>query len=154
MTKKDPPSPLDMISELLVTALGRIKAEGANVDASVDKASADMTALIRTIEEKAKDPAVRAQATAEVQKMIDLITSFGRALGSAIAHKDAPMGQAVRDANSQQVADGMRKLLEFLKNPSAENAAATKADMADLKKTLEADVAAAPPTDSDDKKVN
>ena len=154
MTKKDPPSPLDMISELLVTALGRIKVEGANIDASVDKASEDMKALIRTIEEKAKDPAVRAQATAEVQKMIDLITSFGRALGSAIANKDAPMGKAVRDANSQQVAEGMRRLLEFLKNPSAENAAATKADMADLKKTLEADVAAAAPADSDDKKVN
>lgn len=154
MTKKDPPSPLDMISELLVTALGRIKAEGANIDASVDKARVDMQQLLATIQEKAKDPAIRAQATQEVQKLIEMITTFGRALGTAIAEKDAPMGKAVRDANSQQVAEGMRRLLEFLKNPTQENAAATKADVADLKKTLEADVAATKPGDGDDKKVN
>src|SRR5438445_1927927 len=118
MTKKDPPSPLDMISELLVTALGRMRAEGANLDASVDKAATDMKAMIAMIEEKARDPAIRAQATQEVQKLIDLITTFGRALGTAIAEKDAPLGKAMRDANSQQVADGMRKLLEFLKNPT------------------------------------
>jgi hypothetical protein len=156
MTKKDPPSPLDVISELLVTALGRIRAEGANIDASVAQAGVDMKALIRTIEEKAKDPAVRAQATAEVQKLIDLVTTFGRALGTAIAEKDAAMGKAVRDANSQQVAEGMRKLLEFLKNPTPEKAAETKADMAELKTQLENDLAPAPaPTgDTDDKKVN
>ena len=154
MTKKDPPSPLDMISELLVTALGRMRAEGANLDASVDKAGTDMKAMIAMIEEKAKDPAIRAQATQEVQKLIDLITTFGRALGSAIAEKDAPLGKAVRDANSQQVADGMRKLLEFLKNPTPEKAAQTKAEMADLEKQIEKDFPKPPPSDTDDKKVN
>jgi hypothetical protein len=113
VTKKDPPSPLDMISELLVSALTQMRAKGVNVD----KAGADMKALIAKIEEKAHDPAVRAEATHEVQKLVDLVTTFGRALGGAIAHQEAPIGKAVREANTEQVTDGLRKLLEYLKTP-------------------------------------
>ena len=155
MTKKDPPSPLDLLAEFLVKTVGQMRpdpATGADVDATIDKANADMKKLLTVVEEKTKDPEVRAAATKEVEKLIELITNFGRALGGALATKNEPAGHVVREANSEQVADAMRKLLELIKNPSPEKTADLEAQVAKVGKDLEATLPAK--DEPDDKKLN
>lgn len=121
-----PEIPLDQYPlQALIEAVGKVVArqqgfEGEPLRRHVSGFIGHVQTLMKMFEIKLQEDRQRERSSAEVERLIDGIVRTGTSAGNAIAsHRDAIV-QAFRGVELAQVSSGVRVLVQWLQNPTAE----------------------------------
>jgi hypothetical protein len=152
-SKKDPPTPsatppktpetepakqpIEVVTEVIANAIGHLRGlQGPDVAKAVSGVQREVQNLVSSVEEKANDPATRKAAAQEVERLIELFTKTGAALGGALAAYKEPVVKAMQGVDMQKAADTLRMLADWMKNPTAEREAEVKKAVGELEATM------------------
>ena len=152
-SKKDPPKPtstpsktpdteaakqpIEVVTEVIANAIGHLRGlQSEDVAKAVSGVQREVQSLVSSVEQKANDPATRQAAAQEIEKLIELFTKTGAALGGALAAYKEPVMKAMQGVDMQKAADTLRMLADWMKNPSAEREAEVKKAVGELEATM------------------
>lgn len=129
--------PVEVIIEVLAKLSGQMKGlDGAALRRHVAQVAGQLQSLTTRVEQTFAQEASRKEAAAEVERMIDFLVRTGTAAGKAIEKQRTPITQAFRGADIDKLAEGMRKLADFMQNPTPQTEAEAKALLNDLQTTM------------------
>lgn len=140
MTKEpDPPQQqnLDELMEALATVSAKLQGkQGAELDAHVRHVKDSVKQLVQTVQIKEQDAALRKQAAAQVEELLDAVAKIGNPAGQAVAGAREPIAQTFRGVDLAKMADGMRVFAEWLAHPNNANKAQAEQLIAQLQHVM------------------
>jgi hypothetical protein len=133
--------PVEVIIEVLAKLSGQMKGlDGAELRRHVTQITGQLQSLTTRVEQSFKQEATRKEAAAEVERLVDFLVRTGTAAGKALEKQRTPIAQAFQGADIDKLAEGMRKLADFMQNPTPQTEAEAKTLLDELKTTMGAKV--------------
>jgi hypothetical protein len=115
--------PIEVVTELIANAIGHLR-------------GLQSEDVAKAVEQKANDPATRKAVAQEVEKLLEVFTKTGAALGGALATYKEPVMKAMQGVDMQKAADALRTLADWMKNPTPEREAEVKKAVGELEATM------------------
>ncbi|HSD86024.1 MAG TPA: hypothetical protein VLB44_00865 [Kofleriaceae bacterium] len=129
--------PLEVFTEVIAHAIGQLRGlPGPDVATAVSGVQRDLQRLMTSIGQKANDPATRESGTAEVEKLIELFTKTGVELAGALVAYREPAMTALQSVDMEKTAGALRKLADWIKNPTPESKAELEKVVGELEATM------------------
>lgn len=114
------PMPLDepqldgAIEELVVETARRHGLEGAELHQAVEHMKGQISALVRELQQRAKQDVSRSRTAAEFERLIGAVVQTGNALGAAVSRERTSIIQAFRSVDLVHMAEGLRVFAGWL----------------------------------------
>lgn len=141
-TAQPPAARLDQVPLAdLIDALARAVAhqegfEGNDLRRHASDLAGQLRTLVRMHQIKAQEERQRRRSTAEIEQLLDGLARSGTPVGAAIAVHRADIIDAFRQVDIGQIGSGVQVLMQWLRDPTADNRAPVEQLLADLHATL------------------
>ena len=128
---------LDELMEALATVSAKLQGkQGRELESHVKHVKDSVKHLVQTVNQSEQDAALRKQAAAQVEQLLDAVAKIGSPAGTAVAGAREPIAQTFRGVDMVKMADGLRVFADWLAHPSTANKAQAEQLIAQLQHVM------------------